>query len=466
MAERVEPLDVWLYRRPLARLTQPNPGRIHYRLEFTEEALDTYGEGRRILSLALPISHKPVADAVGGPLPVTNFLEGLLPEGNLRQQLATALRVPTTDLMALLHAVGGDCAGAVQFLRAGAAPPEPTVRELTPDDVARIVADLPTYNLPDGALPHASLAGIQDKVLVADLGGGRWGIPQHGAASTHIIKPEPQQGTIPHLIQAEDWSLHVAAAAGLTAAQSRIETFDGRMAIVLTRYDRDPQGQRLHQEDFCQALGLPPQNKYEAPQESRSQGSRLSRLVARAVGQAAGDPTELRTALLRAVTYNVITGNGDAHSKNYSLLIGQRGEVSLAPLYDSAPVMFIAQRFRGTGHLINGKTSIMDVDAEDLIAEARTWGLPAKLAQRTVESTIDATGSAIADTATGVGLEQMRSNLDEFWTRKSWGSPSVGSEIPQSAPAPGQGDSEQVFVRGHQRGGRRVDDHWRQRPRR
>ena len=73
MPKRVEPLDVWLYGERLAQLTQPNSGRIHYRLEFTEEALDTYGEGRRILSLALPISRTPVTDAVGGSLPVTHF---------------------------------------------------------------------------------------------------------------------------------------------------------------------------------------------------------------------------------------------------------------------------------------------------------------------------------------------------------------------------------------------------------
>lgn len=131
MPERVESLDVWLYGNRIARLTQPNPGRVHYRLDFTEEACDTYGIGRRILSLALPVSRVPVADATGGPLPVTNFLEGLLPEGNLRQQLATAQRVATSDLMALLKVVGGDCAGAVQFLREGATPEEPFVRELT-----------------------------------------------------------------------------------------------------------------------------------------------------------------------------------------------------------------------------------------------------------------------------------------------------------------------------------------------
>lgn len=217
MASQVEPLDVWLYGIHVARLTQPNSARVHYRMDFTEEALDTYGEGRRILSLALPVARKPVADAPGGHLPVTSFLKGLLPEGNLLQQLATAQRVPTSDQMALLRAVGADCAGAIQFLRAGTSRPQPSVRRLSSIEVTRIVADLPTYNLPDGTLPQASLAGIQDKVLLVDLGGGQWGLPENGAASTHIVKPEPLHGTIPHLITAENWSLHVATEAGLTA---------------------------------------------------------------------------------------------------------------------------------------------------------------------------------------------------------------------------------------------------------
>lgn len=465
MAERVEPLDVWLYGIRVARLTQPSAGRIHYQLDFTEEALDTYGEGRRILSLALPISRKPVADTPGGHLPVTSFLKGLLPEGNLLQQLATAQRVPTSDQMALLRAVGADCAGAVQFLRAGTTRPEPTVRKLSSAEVTRIVADLPTYNLPDGTLPQASLAGMQDKVLLTDLGDGQWGLPENGAASTHIIKPEPLHWTIPHLITAENWSLSVASAAGLTAAQSHIEMFDQRNAIVLRRYDRDSSGGRIHQEDICQALGLAPASKYETSHEFHTQGSRLSRVIALAVAQAAADPTELRTALLAAVTYNIISGNGDAHSKNYSLLIGKRGEVSIAPLYDTAPVMFVAERFRSTGHVINGKTSIREVEVDDLVAEARTWGLSAKLAQQTVESIIEATQSAIADNPPPTVLDDMRSNLDTFWTRKSWGVPST-TESPHLAPPTADEHTGRVLVRGHRRGSRWVDDHWRDRPQR
>lgn len=244
-----------------------------------------------------------------------------------------------------------------------------------------------------------------------------------------------------------------------------MEMFDQRNAIVLKRFDRDSSGGRIHQEDICQALGLPPESKYETPYEFQKQGSRLSRVIALAAAQAAADPTELRTALLSAVTYNIISGNGDAHSKNYSLLIGKRGEVSVAPLYDTAPVMFIAERFRGTGHVINGKTSIREVEVDDLVAEARTWGLSSKLAQHTVESTIDTTRSAIADNPPPAVLADMRSNLDTFWTRRSWGAPSATNDPPLASLATDERGGK-VLVRWHRRGTRWVDEHWRDRPQR
>lgn len=51
-------------------------------------------------------------------------------------------------------------------------------------------------------------------------------------------------------------------------------------------------------------------------------------------------------ALLEAITFNVVIGNGDAHSKNYSVMIDRDGSVSLAPIYDAAPVMHLDPRFQ------------------------------------------------------------------------------------------------------------------------
>lgn len=412
-------LDVWLYGVRIASLTEPS--RFRYRLDFTDDALDSFGEGSRVLSLALPITRQPVMDARNfeAGLPVSAFIEGLLPEGNVRHHIAAEAGVPVTDSMALLRRVGAECAGAVQVLDAAALPDAGYVRPLSDDEVTRLVADLPTYHLPDGAELQASLAGIQDKVLLTTLGERRWGWPERGAASTHIIKPEPLTGSVDYLVQTEDWALRVATKSGLTAAQTSLSRFAERDAIIVTRYDRTAAAERIHQEDFCQALGIAPQAKYESTSESRRHGSRLKR-VARAAAARAEDPDALRSALLQAVTFNVVIGNGDAHSKNYSLMIDQAGKVSLAPLYDSAPTAYLDPRFRGTGHVINGRTSLDSISVEDLVDEAASWGMSKSRASRVVTSTISRVHDVVDEFALPPGAERVKPRLEAMWAQRSW----------------------------------------------
>ncbi|BBZ50264.1 type II toxin-antitoxin system HipA family toxin [Mycobacterium heidelbergense] len=192
-------LNVWLHGVHLARLSEPS--RFRLRLEFTEEALDVFGDGSRALSLALPVSRRPVLDRRSGSGQVSAFVKGLLPEGNLRRHVATEAGVSVTDTMRLLEQVGAECAGAVQFLTEGVLPDAGHARRLTKQEVDSLVADLPIHHLPGGATVQASLAGIQDKVLLVALPDGGWGWPEAGAASTHIIKPEPLGGAVKHLVQ-------------------------------------------------------------------------------------------------------------------------------------------------------------------------------------------------------------------------------------------------------------------------
>lgn len=422
-------LDVWLYGVRVAKLTEPR--RFRLRLEFTEEALDTFGEGSRVLSLALPVSPRPVQDR-NGVLQVSAFIEGLLPEGNLRRHIATEAGVPVNDTMTLLERVGADCAGAVQILVGGAKPGAGRVRRLTKQEVDSLIADLPTYHLPEGTTPQASLAGIQDKVLLAALPDGGWGWPEAGAASTHIIKPEPLGGTVKHLVQTENWALRVARGAGINAAESRLERFEHREAIVVVRYDRSPEGDRRHQEDFCQALGLDPQAKYESTSEAARLGPRLRR-IARAAAPRALDPNGFRLVLLEAVTFNAVIGNGDAHSKNFSVMIGRDGSVSLAPIYDAAPVMYLDPAFKSTGHVINGKTRIDDVTVDDLAAEAASWGMGARRARAAVRSCMERVYSSVERVPLPPGAESVMSNLDRLWTRSAWPTASLKSGHSDSA---------------------------------
>jgi serine/threonine-protein kinase HipA len=422
VAKRRMRLDVWLYGHRVAQLSEPATYR--YRLDFTEEALDTYGDGSRVLSLSLPFSDKPATDATDSTRrTVSAFLDGLLPEGNIRRQIATAAGVPAIDKMALLERVGAECAGAVQIVPEGKPPDQGRVRKLSQSEVDRLVADLPTYHLPHGATIQASLAGIQDKVLLTALPEGAWGWPENGAVSSHIVKPEPVgESALPHLIEAEHWAMRVAREAHLPAAETRLDSFEGRAALIVTRYDRTPAGRRLHQEDSCQALGLDPQSKYESTTEFEQSGSRLSRLTKRAADRAI-DPERFRTDLLSAVTFNVIIGNGDAHSKNYSLLIGPRGQISLAPAYDVVPARYLEPRFKSTGHVINGKTSIDSVTVSDLVSEARSWGLSQRKANATVRSVIARVRHAVDQTPLPDGTEHVIDRLDALWQRQGWAVP-------------------------------------------
>lgn len=99
----------------------------------------------------------------------------------------------------------------------------------------------------------------------------------------------------------------------------------------MTRYDRVARRNvgRLHQEDFCQALGRPPVAKYQHNGTGR-QGVTLADMFALIREQMTARDTN---RFLEAVIFNTAIGNVDAHAKNYSILLRPEGP-SLAPLYD------------------------------------------------------------------------------------------------------------------------------------
>ncbi|GEK21934.1 putative kinase Y4mE [Cellulomonas xylanilytica] len=367
---------MWLYGRVVGELEQLRTARL--RLRFTEDALSTYGFGARPLSLSLPLTDKRVqGDAL------ERFCDNLLPEGTVRAVLEREHSIRPGDAFALLARIGGECAGAIQFTTGDDSVGNGRLTPLTEDDVDEIVRDLPTHQARDGLEVSASLGGIQDKVLLTQTGEG-WAWPSAGAMSTHLIKPEPisTQVVVPQIIRYEHWALRLAADAGLPAASADLQTFAGREALVVERFDRRD-GRRTHQEDFTQALGLAARDKYE----SSTGDHRLAALAARAAPEAL-DPGAFRSELLAQVTFNAAIGNGDAHSKNYSVRISRSANVSMTPLYDVAPVFLVAPRLRHAGHAVNEQVYLPDVTAEHLITEGKRWGLPAENATTVVRDTL------------------------------------------------------------------------------
>jgi serine/threonine-protein kinase HipA len=410
---------VWLYGVHVADLRQTRPFR--HRLDFTAEALDTFGDAANVLSLAFPVGRAPVSDTQYDDRPVSFFLSGLLPEGNVRSALASRLRVADGEYIPILSAVGYECAGAVQFLKPGERPEQGRTIDLTPAQVVTLVEESPTY--PEGHEPQASLAGIQDKILLTRTEQG-WAWPEKGAISTHIIKPEPRNGAaLDGIIDGEWWALTVARAAGLDAPHVELATFGDRKALVVERYDRTPDGRRIHQEDFCQALGLNPNDKYETT--AMPAPRRLQRLVER-LAPASTSPSRTRETLLRQVAFNVLIGNGDSHSKNYSVMLLPHGEARLAPLYDVAPTAFMPGRYNQSGHVINGKRDLFRLSDGDLVAEAQTWGVPRRRAEAVVRETIERARTAVDAVPLPDGVEGVRANLDAAWRRRAW----PGADLP------------------------------------
>ncbi|MEO5794143.1 MAG: type II toxin-antitoxin system HipA family toxin [Rhodoferax sp.] len=318
-------LDVYLFEHLVGHLAQVN-GRLNFR--YTPDWLAH--SGARALSHSLPLQATPFDDHATRP-----FFAGLLPEGDKRKLVAQALQVSRQNDFGLLDGIGGECAGAVTLMEPGQALPAlqnpPAVRWLDDGQLLRLLDEMPQRPMlagEDGL--RLSLAGAQDKLpVLAD--GKRIGLPLLGTPSTHIIKP---------LIAGIDGSVHnegfcmaLARAMGLDVAPASVRQIEGRPYLLVTRYDRvpgtaaDTTPTRLHQEDFCQALGVPPETKYQ-----NEGGPGLP--DAFALLRSTTRPSALHVLkLLDAVVFNALVGNHDAHAKNFSLLHTARGTV-LAPLYD------------------------------------------------------------------------------------------------------------------------------------
>ena len=178
-----------------------------------------------------------------------------------------------------------------------------------------------------------SLAGAQPKTALF-FDGRRWGVPSGPTPTTHILKP-PVDRFDGHA-ENEHLCLALARAQGLPAARSEVRMFGNEQAIVVERYDRVRLAgsiRRLHQEDMCQLLGLPPTKKHQ------NEGGPGCAELSEAIRTHSAAPVDDAWTFARALMLNWIVGGTDAHAKNFSMLIGPRGRGRLAPLYDMASML-------------------------------------------------------------------------------------------------------------------------------
>ncbi len=314
-------LAVYLQGQAVGRLRQEDSGRLTF--AYRDAWLDQPEAGP--LSLSLPLQAEPFDDRVARP-----FFAGLLPDDFARERLARYLGVSRHNDFALLSEVGGECAGAVAFYPPEAQPPPPGVGDLEPLDEAALAAllrDLPRRPLLAGGELRLSLAGAQDKMALVRQGES-FLLPRGDLPTTHILKPAIEQfaETVPN----EGFCMRLAARLGLRVPAVEVATAEGVPFLVIERYDRvaaeDGTVLRVHQEDFCQALAIPPERKYQS--EGGPSLAQSFDLLTACV-----QPVLDRLELLRRVLFNYFVGNADSHGKNFALLHGARG-IHLAPAYD------------------------------------------------------------------------------------------------------------------------------------
>lgn len=280
-----------------------------------------------------PISHSLPLDGSFADASSHHFFANLLPEGSVREQICKSLKVSLNNDFELLKAIGGDCAGALTITRSGNIEPKelvPRYKPVTEEQLA--LWSVGTPNAFAAVTGHSeirlSLAGAQDKLPV-HIDGDQILIPLGNLPSTIILKfASPHYS---HLPENETFVSMLAKEVGLPVVDIRVRKTARSSVTLIARYDRQFESGkwiRLHQEDFCQALGIHASRKYE------KEGGPSLKQCAEIIRQYTAYPLIDLQKLMRWSLFNLLVGNADAHGKNLSLLYGPNGSTKLAPFYD------------------------------------------------------------------------------------------------------------------------------------
>jgi serine/threonine-protein kinase HipA len=342
-------LIVWMNGERVGEWTSLRTGTpvFRYHASWTES------RNARPLSLSLPIT----ADREVRGDAVESYFDNLLPDSAaMRRRIRTRFQTRSTDAFDLLAAIGRDCVGAVQLLAPDQTPEgwdRVTAAPLSEADVEKTLREV-TVNAPLGAEEQdefrISLAGAQEKTALLSMG-GRWFQPRGATPTTHILKLPLGvvgnfRGDFSDSVENEWLCGQLLREWGLPAAESEIARFGEQRTLVVTRFDRRWQGAtreeiekrsfrltqgvwiaRLPQEDFCQALGLPPTRRYE------SEGGPSIQRALELLSGGERPEHDWTTFLLAQLCFWLLAAV-DGHGKNFSIFHQRGGSYGLTQLYD------------------------------------------------------------------------------------------------------------------------------------
>lgn len=283
----------------------------------------------KAISLSLPCQEERF-----GPAASTSFFENLLPENDTKLELAFNNRFDAKDTLAFLRHFGKDCAGAISILPVEEEPDFSFGKYGIINDQLRKILHLikndPENHRLYSSMPNArlSIAGAQDKLPVY-IDGNDFYLPLNsGSPTSHIIKPASLY--FPDIQRNELFCMSLANEIGIDVPKADLINLDGCELYVVERYDREKNNDallRIHQEDFCQALGQPASHKYQ-----EQGGPSFEDCHDLLETHLASGLIKARQALTEIMALNLLIGNNDAHAKNFSILHTDR--IQLAPFYD------------------------------------------------------------------------------------------------------------------------------------
>ncbi len=375
-------LDVYLHTTLIGHLIQDDHGQTLF--EYTTDWLKN--PNAVPLSLSLPLQEGPFGERQCKP-----FFAGVLPDEAKRRIIARNLGISANNDFAMLEQIGGECAGAVAFMKSGAPllTHEYDYRPLKQEELATILKDLPNRPLMAGENGvRLSLAGAQDKIAVFKKDNDLL-LPLNNAPSSHIIKPAIEQ--YHGMVFNEAFCMKLAGKMNLPVAGVEIGKTAALDYLIIERYDRivttidnEPRLSRIHQEDFCQALGIVSERKYQA-----EGGPSIKQCFDLLRVQSSVPAIDL-VRLLDAVIFNFLIGNHDAHGKNFSLLYQihdsalQNRTVRLAPLYDLICTAIYPNLSKKMAMKIGKANELNEVDPEQFEKLASEIGFAKPLVKRRV----------------------------------------------------------------------------------
>ena len=417
-------LSLWHHQQRVATLShQPMSDEWGLVYDPTWQA----SAGAFALSPGLPLGVESHPSAT-----IRRFIENLLPEGRALDIAASVKGVAKSNIYGLIHALGAETTGAFRFLPpdvdGSAATPPGALRRVTVDELDQRIRDRDQqpFVLWDGQV-RLSVAGYQDKLLVYVDGELHDGtapsaplyLPDHPLASTHILKPQPQEGRFAHMVVNEHFCMRLAQALGMPVADVALLRTP-RPVLAVTRFDRqrrtDPGAnttvRRLHTIDLCQAADVPVSFKYERHLGSTGaaaqyrDGTSFETLFAqlRHVHQKARE----KLTLLRWALFQLLIGNCDAHGKNFAFFVDANG-LHTAPWFDLVSVV----QYPGVSHELamafGDVFDIHDIKAFAMADFATRVGIDRRLMQREAQRMANATRQhAAALAANGPYLDSER----------------------------------------------------------